>query len=100
MTKKVGNPQKSNQRCPVSTSIVSDALVTYFDGHNRARVSKLDLAKLYGVSKLRQSTISLLKATLDADHGIALHELDRGGFALFRISTLEGAPVLDLGKLR
>lgn len=59
----------------------------------RARVSEKTIKNLAGRSTLRTAFTTDLRAWLE-DFGVLLVQLDRGGFALVAIASLEGAPTV------
>lgn len=60
---------------------------------SRARVSEKTIKNLAGRTTLRAAFITDLRAWLE-DFGVLLVQLDRGGFALVAITSLEGAPTV------
>ncbi|MES2130430.1 MAG: hypothetical protein V4463_24425 [Pseudomonadota bacterium] len=59
----------------------------------RARVSEKTIKNLAGRTTLRTAFVADLRKWLE-DFGVLLVQLDRGGFALTSIASLEGAPTI------
>ena len=64
---------------------------------NRARISDTTVRKLAQRERLRSAFIDTLTDELDG-LGIVLIELERGGFGLIHVSTLNGAPSITAKK--
>lgn len=65
-------------------------------GQTRARISKSEVAALFGV-RIRAVTVNNL-IQIAPEYGITLVELDTGGFGLLANRTLDGAKTLTFRK--